>query len=363
MRVSILLPDLGGGGAEKVSLDLARQFSAAGCNVEFVLLRKQGKLLERAEFEFSVACLGVKKIRSSISPLRKYIIDRRPDVILAAMWPLTTIAVLSNLLCNNKVKVISIEHSVLSSQYSGRGLLHRLRLIFSTAFTYRFSDYSVGVSQGVADDMAMISFLGNNKIRVINNPVPPHCPADIKQKSRVGALWGDFDGYKILSVGSFKEAKRFDILLKAFSIVSNHLNVKLILLGDGPLRKDLAVLSETLGISERVIMPGFFPNTSPFYECSDLFVLSSDREGLPTVIVESLAAGTPVVATDCKSGPAEILENGKYGKLVPVGDPAALANAIEESLSEPFDPEKLKARAKDFSPDVIAKKYLDLFDH
>ena len=360
MRVSILLPDLGGGGAEKVSLDLARQFSSAGCNVDFVLLRKQGELLEEVESEFAVTCLGVKKIRSAIGPFRKYIIGHQPDVILAAMWPLTTLAVITNFLCKRKAQIISIEHSVLSSQYSGRGLFHRLLLILSAAFTYRASDYSVGVSQGVADDMEMISFLGGNKVRVINNPVPPHCPADIEQKLTVESLWGDFDGCKILSVGSFKEAKRFDILLKAFSIVSNHLNVKLILLGDGPLRKDLVVLSETLGISERVIMPGFIPKTSPFYECSDLFVLSSDREGLPTVIIESLAAGTPVVATDCKSGPAEILDDGKYGKLVPVGDPAALAKAIEESLSEPFDPKALKARAKDFSPEIIAKQYLEL---
>ena len=363
MRVSILLPDLGGGGAERVSLDLATQFSAAGCKVDFVLLRKEGELLGKAESEFPVTALGVNKIRSSIGPLREYIIDQQPDVILAAMWPLTTIAVLSNLLCKKKVKIVSVEHSVLSSQYSGRGLLHKLLLFFSAAFTYRISDYSVAVSQGVADDMAKISFLRKDKIHVVNNPIPPHRSADIEEEYKVKALWGGFSGHKILSVGSFKKAKRFDILLKAISIVSDKQAVKLILLGDGPLRNSFTELAEKLGISDSVIMPGFVLNTPSFYEFSDLFVLSSEREGLPTVIVESLAAGTPVVATDCKSGPAEILENGKYGKLVAVGDPAALAKAIEESLAEPFDPEVLKARAKDFSPDVIAKKYLNLFGY
>nr|WP_281502150.1 glycosyltransferase [Alcanivorax sp. S6407] len=170
--------------------------------------------------------------------------------------------------------------------------------------------------------------------------------------------------HRLLAVGSLKLAKDYPALLHSMKkLVHSGSDVSLLILGSGALQPQLEELCQVLGIENHVHFGGFVSDPAPFYRRADLFVLSSAWEGFGNVIVEALAVGTPVVSTDCKSGPAEILENGKYGKLVPVGDPAALANAIEESLSEPFDPEKLKARAKDFSPDVIAKKYLDLFDH
>jgi glycosyltransferase involved in cell wall biosynthesis len=132
------------------------------------------------------------------------------------------------------------------------------------------------------------------------------------------------------------------------------------MLGQGEGETKLRSLAAELGISDRVIFAGFQADPSPFYAAADLFVLSSDLEGLPTVLIEALSFGLPVVSTDCPSGPAEILENGRWGRLVPVGDADALARAMGEALAAPVDREALKRRAADFSPEIAARKYLEL---
>ena len=137
-------------------------------------------------------------------------------------------------------------------------------------------------------------------------------------------------------------------------------DARLVLLGQGQNEAMLRALADELGIADRVIFAGFHPDPSPFYATADLFVLSSDYEGFGNVIVEALSFGLPVVSTDCPSGPAEILGNGRWGRLVPVGDAAALAGAMREALASPVDREALKRRAADFSPEIAARKYLDL---
>ena len=132
------------------------------------------------------------------------------------------------------------------------------------------------------------------------------------------------------------------------------------LVGTGQGEAGLRAIAGDLGIAGRVIFAGFHPDPTPFYRTADLFVLSSDYEGFGNVIVEAMACGTPVVSTDCPSGPAEILEGGRHGRLVPVNDPAALAAAIQAALSEKPDRAALQRRAADFAPDIAARRYLDL---
>ncbi len=164
----------------------------------------------------------------------------------------------------------------------------------------------------------------------------------------------------MLTVGSFKEQKNQQLLIRAFARLTQTTDATLMLLGEGDLGPGLKELASALGVSNRVLFPGFHPDPTPFYRTADLFVLSSDYEGLPTVIIEALASGVPVVSTDCPSGPFEILRGGEFGTLVPVGDEVALANAMEQALSTPSDPDRLRRRALDFSPEVAARRYLDL---
>ena len=172
-------------------------------------------------------------------------------------------------------------------------------------------------------------------------------------------LWCCPPGKRVLTVGSLKEQKNHPLLLRAFARIPDP-QARLMLVGMGECEVGLRALAGDLEIADRVIFAGFHPDPTPFYRTADLFVLSSDYEGLPTVLIESLSCGTPVVSTDCPSGPAEILEGGRYGRLVPVRDPAALAAAIQAALSETPDRGALQRRAGDFAPAIAAQRYLDL---
>lgn len=357
--ISILLSDLRGGGAERVCLDLAYEFKKRGFDVEIVLLNEQGSFLEEAKNNFTVIDLCVSRVRAAPIDLYKYLHNNKPDVLLIAMWPLTAIGSIVSRLASSRTKVIITEHGILSAQYKSWGKLHHIMLRISTAIGYRLSNHRVGVSKGVANDMASLSRLGTKKFVTIYNPIPKKSIADQQTRNTVNGLWSEDYRKRVLAVGTMKAVKNYPLLLKSFLNVKDE-NTQLMFVGDGDGRDELEQLAIDLGVADRVLFAGFQPDPTPFYETADLFVLSSNYEGFGNVIVEALAAGTPVVSTDCPSGPAEILENGKYGKLVPVGDVDAMASAIDEALNQEVDKEFLKKRAAYFSPERAADAYLSL---
>lgn len=358
--ISILLPDLRGGGAERVNLSLAYEFQRLGYEVEFVLMRAEGEFLAEAQEHFLVHDLGGDRIRQVFKPLYRYLGEKKPAGMLASMWPLTAIAVLARIFSNGKSRIISIEHCNLSHQYDNRGWLHRACLRASLAFSCRFSDGSGGVSSGVTDELARLAFVRKRSLHIFYNPIPGPTGVDSSSVGNAYKLWGDNSSKRILSVGSFKHQKNHALLLKAFKTLSTDIDACLMLLGQGEMENQLRAQAKDYGIADRVIFAGFHSDPTPFYQTADLFVLSSDFEGLPTVLIEAMGCGVPVVSTNCHFGPAEILENGRYGKLVPVGDDNALAEAMQQALSEKVDIEILKKRAADFSPEKAAQKYLDV---
>ena len=357
MLISILLPDLRGGGAERVNLDLAYEFVRAGHEVEFVLMQARGELLEEARTSFSVVDLATPRARSLPFALARYLRQRRPDALLAAMWPLTVIAPLAQRLSGHRCKVIVSEHNTLSVQFSDWGQLHRTAMRASMAMGYRLSNHRIGVSQGVIQDISTLSGLRPTAFNVIYNPVPPRADPLIKVLRDAEELWAGPQGGRIVTVGSMKAQKNHGLLMRAFAQLDRP-DARLMFVGDGPGRNGLMALAQDLCIANQVIFAGFRPDPTPFYKTADLFVLSSDYEGFGNVIVEALACGTPVVSTDCPSGPAEILVNGKYGRLVPVGDIEKLAKAIEEALQASHDTDALISRSAEFSPSIAAQSYL-----
>jgi glycosyltransferase involved in cell wall biosynthesis len=364
LKIALFLPDLRGGGAERVSLSLAKEFSARGYEVHFVLMRYQGDLLAEAERNFSVFDLKSPRVRGALKPLTRYVNRNAPDVLIASMWPLTALAASAKCFSVHRksLKLLLVEHSVLSVQYAEKSYVHRLMLRGSIAFARKVSDRYIAVSSGVASDIASLAGGYSEKICVIHNPVPECRVPSTEDLNAAAQRWGQTEKrmFRVLTVGSFKEAKNLPLLLKAFKRSLDSVDAQLMILGDGDQRKQLEQLAQDLGVSDRVIMPGFQVDTSPFYLTADLFVLSSNREGLPTVLIEALSAGLPVVSTDCKSGPSEILLDGEFGTLVPVKDEVALSEAIIDALSRRHDPSSLKARSKDFAPSVAADKYLML---
>ncbi len=360
-RIAILLPDLRGGGAERLHILLANHWHAQGIKVDFALMRRRGDLLGLLADGIGIVDLGADRIRGVILPLARYLRKVRPDIVIAAMWPLTSAAVLSWLLAGKPGRLYLSDHIQLSISCVQELKISPWYLRAVMRLTYPAASGLIAVSEGVKQDMCRLGGFADLQVRVIYNPaaigVSPHPePESIRKK-----LWGAGFDHHILSAGTLKAQKDHATLIRAFALLPASLNAKLTILGEGSLRAELAALVQQLGLQDRVAMPGFVVDTYPWYRTADLFVLSSRWEGLGNVIVEALECGVPVVSTDCQSGPAEILENGRIGRLVPIQDPAALAASIAESLRNPADRELLMRRARDFSISTIADQYLDYF--
>ena len=360
-KISVLLPDLRGGGAERVNLDLAREFVRAGHEVEFVLMQARGELLSEARESFSVVDLATPRARALPLTLGRYLRHRRPDALLAAVWPLTVIAPVAARLSGFRCKVLVSEHNSLSVQYRDWGRGHRAAMHYSMAMGYRLADCRVGVSSGVVADISALSGLSRDAFDVIHNPVPPRPEPSADALQGAEGLWSGPKGTRIITVGSMKAQKNYPLLLHAFARLDKP-EARLMFVGNGAGRDAILSLAQDLRVADRVILAGFHPDPTPFYKTADLFVLSSDYEGFGNVIVEALACGIPVVSTDCPSGPSEILDSGRFGRLVPVGDAEAMAEAINAALDAPADRDALRHRAADFLPDIAARKYLDLLD-
>lgn len=357
-RISILLPDLRGGGAERVCLDLARQFALLGHLTEFLLMRAEGDFLAEVAGEYPIVDLQAPRARHALPALVLHLRRNPPDALLVAMWPLTVIAPLAARIAGFRGRVVISEHGILSAQYAKWGLPHRLALRASMAVGYRMADARVGVSNGVAQDMAALAAMDAGHMTPIYNPMRS-LPAPSPEALALANSWWGGGEERILTVGALKPVKNHSLLLRAFAATARPA-ARLMLLGCGDGEADLRSLAAELRIADRVIFAGFYSDPTPFYHTANLFVLSSDYEGFGNVIVEALSCGLPVVSTDCPSGPAEILQNGQFGRLVPTGDAEALARAMDEALSSPVNRHELKARAANFAPGIAANRYLEL---
>ena len=360
LKVSILLPDFRAGGAERVNINLANEFVARGYAVDMVVMQAIGDLMPLLDPRIRVINLGAARMRGVLRPLARYLREMQPTSLLACMWPLTFIAALARLVARVDTRLVVAEHSTWSAVGWYANARNRFILAASTYWAYRRADAVVTVSLGAAHDMARIARLPSERVTAIYNPIVGGVKTPASQPLPDPSRWQSGAHQKILAVGTLKEIKDYATLLRAFARLRNTTNAKLLILGEGEERNALERLIGELGIDDDVFLPGFASSTERYYRTADLFVLSSVGEGLPTVIVEALEQGTPVVSTDCRSGPREILDNGRYGALVPVGDPEALANSMKHALESPHDKEALKARAADFSVNKAADAYLDL---
>ncbi|MDX5436672.1 MAG: glycosyltransferase [Pontibacter sp.] len=235
---------------------------------------------------------------------------------------------------------------------------HSSRLMVFAKLLYRFSPKIVAVSEGVADDFAQRMSVDRDKVEVIYNPVyKPYHEGAGAANSPLGSFINSGRKY-VVGVGRLTEQKDFATLIQAFSLVRKEKDMALVILGEGGLRQELESLVEQLGLTAHVLMPGFVKDPLYYVSRASVLAVSSGFEGFGNVIVEALGVGTPVVSTDCPSGPSEILENGAYGALVPVRNPEAMAKAILRTVSSPPEPSVLMERAKEFAVPRIADQYL-----
>ena len=353
-RVALFLPDMGGGGAERVALAMMQGFLARGQAVDLVLSSRHGSLLDQVPNEVSVFDLGQPRSRYVVLPLARYLRERRPVALHAMMWPLPMMAVAARAVSRVDVRIVGSEHTTLSQMPHGlrwRGIRAVTRL------AYRRADALVAVSGGVADDMGTFIGLPRDSIAVIHNPLL--LPDELPGPELAAGLWPQGTA-RILAVGEFKAQKNYSLMLRAFDLVRQRVPASLLILGQGALVDEVQREADRLGMGSSLVIAGFHQDIWRFYTAAELFVLSSDYEGFGNVLTEAMHAGVPVVSTDCPSGPREILDHGRFGTLVPCGDAAALATAMVEALTTPVDRQALRSRAKEISGEEPIDRHLAL---
>jgi glycosyltransferase involved in cell wall biosynthesis len=354
-HVAFLLHDIDGGGAERLTIDLMAGLVARGVRVDLLLQSCFGEFMPLVPPEVTIIDLAAPRIRSIFRPLRQYLNKARPDCLVAAMWPYPVVALAARALDGHQTRIIVSEHSPLSSQY-GNSPMTMAALQLTMRMFYPFASGRIGVSRGVAEEIARFSGLPLNAVSVVHNPIPP----PLRSAEPGDGLWQGKPGKRILTVGRLKAAKNQALLLDAFALHARNHEAVLAIVGAGSLADELQAQAVRLGIADQVLFPGFRVTPGDWYGSADLFALSSDYEGFGNVLVEALHCGLPVVSTDCPHGPAEVLGNGRWGRLVPVGDAASLAAAMAEALAEPVDVEAQKARAADFSVERAVDGYWQL---
>jgi len=358
-KVAIYLPSLRGGGAERVMVGLANGIAARGYEVDIVLARAEGPYLADVSRYVRLVDLGATRVIASLPGLVRYLRRERPEAMLSALNYANVVAIIARGLAQVSTRLVVSEHSniSLSKQFS-RGLIPRLvfRLM---AWVYPYADGIVAVSSGVADDLAQVIGMVRDRIKVIYNPI--YTPAvESLSKEPIPHPWLGADSLPvIIGMGRLTLQKNFPSMIHAFDKVRTQHPCRLMILGEGELRGELEALVKALNLDEEVIFPGFVKNPYAYMSRAALFVLSSGWEGFGNVLAEAMACGCPVVSTDCPSGPAEILEDGKRGRLVPVGDVYALAAAILATLTEDNHPD-LVSRARAFGVEQAVAGYLDV---
>lgn len=359
-HIALFTRTMHGGGLERVVGNLANEFARRGHQVDLVLAEAVGDFLEALDPRVRVVSLNAPKLRAYTLALVSYLKKVRPEALLSASDECNLAAVWARAVARVPTRLVISCHSTLS-RYVPVATDRKVRLLpFLIRHTYRHADAVVAVSGGVAEDLAVVSGLAREKITVIYNPAVTDDMVD-GERPPVDHPWF-FQRVEpvILGVGSLRRAKDFPTLIRAFKRFLEVRPARLLILGEGVDRSMLEALILEEGIEDRVQLPGFCRNPWDFIASADLFVLSSEWEGLPTVLIEALALGTRVVATDCPSGPREILEGGVHGELVPVGHDLALAQAIARALDSPGDAEARRKSARRFTPGPSGDAYLSL---
>jgi glycosyltransferase involved in cell wall biosynthesis len=360
MKVALIMPTLTIGGVERVMLELAQGFCKEGLMVDLVVSDASGLLKKAIPKGVRLIDLKSRRVLWSIFRLVKYLREYSPDVTISAKDYQNIVVLWAVKFSGVATKAVVTTHIDVSVDWKqSKGLKSRL-IPYLVRYCYPWADHVVTVSQGARNSLAKIAGLPMEKIKVIYNPVitpellvkadePLDCPWFAPKEPPV-----------LLSVGRLTEQKDYTTLIRAFALVRKERSARLMILGDGEDRPKLEALVQELGLEGEVALPGFVDNPYKYMKRSAVFVLSSKWEGLPTALIEALACGCPVVSTDCPSGPAEILEEGKWGPLVPVGDAHSLAKAIVQVLERPPDRELLRKRGLEFSAERAVQQYLEL---
>lgn len=348
-HIAIFLPSLRGGGAERVMLTLANGFADMGHRVDLVLTRAEGPYLSEVSPSVRIVDLNKSRVLSSLLPLVSYLRRERPYAMLSALNHANVVAIVAKALSRVKMRLVISERNSLES-IRGGGLFRLMRIF------YPYADGVVAVSQGLVTEMVTELGLRTDRVTAIANPVDVE---SIRQKALERPIhpWlNPGEPPVLLAVGRLNAQKDYPGLLEAFVKLRAKQRARLVVLGEGSLRQELEQLIVSMGLSDSVALLGFQSNPFGWMAACSVYVMSSRYEGFPNSLVQAMACGARVVSTDCPTGPNEILEGGRWGQLVPVGDAVALSKALAVALDDQSPTDGAK-RIDDFRPARILHQY------
>lgn len=346
MVISFCLPSLYSGGAEKAMVNIAEGLSTRGYDIEMFILKEEGDLLSQSgDIDVKFADGYYNKYlgaASYIYDISRYFEVAEPDLFISSMSHLNVVAQLAKKMTASSTSVILTEHNTLSKKGGMKSWFVK-RLV---NILYNDAESIVAVSEGVADDLINTTRITSDIVNTIYNPV---ISEEIIKKSYepIDNAWLHNEDIPVyLSAGRMVPQKNFPNLIKSFSIARESCDARLIIIGRGDHEDKLGVLANNEGVNEYIDFAGFVDNPYNYMRNASVFVSSSSWEGLPTVHIEAMACGCPIVSTNCPSGPFEILQGGKLGTLVPVDDPKSLAKGMIWELNNPTSSELLITSAK-----------------
>jgi glycosyltransferase involved in cell wall biosynthesis len=358
-HLAVLVASLAQGGIGKMRTHLINRFSELGYRVDLLVGDPESPYMDRLHASVRVIDLGTSNAITGVPALAWYLLREKPETLLAQRIRVNVLALRARNLVRARTRIFVTLNTNISSQLNSMQPDKQEKQLRLMRKYYRQNDGIMAVSRGVAEDTAQIIGIPVEEIRVVHNPVvTPDLEVLASIKPDHPWLSGNADIPVILGVGRLEPQKDFPNLIRAFALVRKVTPCRLMILGEGALRPDLQNLAEELGVSADLAMPGFVKNPYQYMRAAALFVLSSRWEGSPNGLTEALAIGTPVVATNCPNGPNEILQEGKYGPLVPMGDPRALADAVLDTLRHPHDSGFLRSATSQYSVINSAREYL-----
>ena len=352
----MVLHDFRVGGAERVMLRLAGAFAQRGADVEVVTLRGNGPLRSELPERVGHVVLGGARVGRAVPRLATLLRARRPDAVVATLPHVNVATGLAHRLASSRSRLVLREANDPRFEHAFAGPTGALRALLTRA-AYARADAVVALTEGNAAAIEGVLRVPPERVVVIPNPAPavPAEPAPVD-----GLPSG---APRLLCVARLSRQKDHRTLLLAFErLLASHPCARLALVGDGPERAALAALADELGVAARVHVAGTVLDMEPWWSWADMCVLASRWEGFPNVLLEALAHGVPVVATDCPSGPREVVGDTGVGVLVPVGDAAAVAAAVARVVADPPDPAAVRSRASVFALDRVVERWWRVLD-
>ncbi|WP_259781285.1 glycosyltransferase [Aestuariispira ectoiniformans] len=354
-KLLCFLSDLDGGGAQRTMVNIVNQLAnTPDLDIVFVVAHCRGAGQQWVDKNIRLIDLASPRLRSSLFKLVKVINTEKPDIVFSTMLDSNVVATLATRLSRQSPRLVLRE----TNSHRARNDLGAIRKQLA-GWAYRQADRVIALSNGVADEILADCKVKRESLLTLPNPVDVSGIKEKAEKARLNDAPFSAKEPTIISVGRLTTQKNFDLLISAFSQLKTKAN--LIILGEGPDRKTLEAQVERLHLVDRVMMPGFVKTPEAWLSHADLFVLSSRWEGFGHVIVEAMACGAAVIATDCPHGPRDIITSGKNGILVPMGDKDTLSRSMDEVLQSKPLRDKLSAegsrRAEAFELNAIVERY------